>query len=118
MSYVPRFFSPDEFTRVGCSYTDCSDRALRMLDRLRVYYGRPVIITSAFRTPEQNEAAGGRANSAHLRGLAFDIRCSVTDRFSMLKCAIQAGFKRIGIGSNFLHVDCDESLPHPRVWTY
>lgn len=118
MAYVPKFFSPSEFSRLGCSYSDCSDRALILLDRLRLYYRRPVTLTSAFRTPEQNKAAGGSSNSAHLRGLAFDLRCSVSDRYDLLEAAIGAGFERIGIGNGFIHVDCDESLPHPRVWTY
>lgn len=118
MSYVPKFFSMREFARVGCSYTNCPDRALIMLDSLRSFYGRPVILKSAFRTIEQNQRVGGVANSAHLRGLAFDLACSVSDRYNMLHAAMLAGFERIGIGDGFIHVDCDESLPHPRVWTY
>lgn len=118
MSYYPKYFSPSEFHRVGCNYDDCDPRALAMLDSMRTFYGKPIILTSAFRTPDQNRLAGGVHNSAHLRGLAFDLRCAVSQRYDMLHCAMLAGFTRIGIGDNFLHVDCDETLPSPRIWTY
>jgi len=28
------------------------------------------------------------------------------------------GFRRIGIGRNFVHVDNDASLPNPTIWLY
>lgn len=34
--------------------------------------GLPFVLISGTRTPEQNRAAGGAADSAHLYGLAFD----------------------------------------------
>jgi len=44
-----------------------------ILDKAREIAGVPFIITSGFRTPEENKKAGGKSNSAHLRGLAVDI---------------------------------------------
>ena len=35
----------------------------------------PIIINSAFRSPEVNKAAGGVATSNHLTGCAADVRC-------------------------------------------
>lgn len=37
--------------------------------------GRPLIISSGYRSPELNEAVNGSRNSAHLQGLAADFIC-------------------------------------------
>lgn len=44
-----------------------------VLQPLRDALGRPVIVTSGYRSPAVNAAVGGAANSAHMRGLAADI---------------------------------------------
>lgn len=116
--YCPVYFKESEFVRVGCKMSDMNERLLMMLDNMRSRYGLPVSITSAYRTPAANKAAGGAYNSAHLRGLAVDVACSSIHRLDMVKAALLAGFNRIGIGSNFLHLDIDLTLPHPRMWTY
>ena len=50
-----------------------------VLEPLRAHYGRPIIITSGFRSAELNKAVGGVKNSQHCTGQAADIR-SVSDR--------------------------------------
>lgn len=49
-----------------------------ILDPLREAYGKPIIVTSGFRSQELNTAIGGVRNSQHMNGEAADIR-SVTD---------------------------------------
>lgn len=44
------------------------------LDRLREWFGGPIIVTSGFRSPAVNERVGGSKTSAHLDGLAVDIK--------------------------------------------
>lgn len=44
-----------------------------MLQRIREYLQRPVIVTSAYRGPEVNRAVGGVTSSDHTRGQAADI---------------------------------------------
>ena len=54
------------------------------LEDLRYSYGAlygggketPIIITSGYRSPKVNEAAGGVATSNHLTGCAVDLRCA------------------------------------------
>ena len=54
------------------------------LEDLRYSYGAlygegkdtPIIITSGYRSPKVNEAAGGEATSNHLTGCAVDLRCA------------------------------------------
>ncbi len=45
----------------------------QVLEPLRVYYGRPIIISSGYRSPPLNKAVGGVSNSQHLLGEAADI---------------------------------------------
>jgi zinc D-Ala-D-Ala carboxypeptidase len=44
-----------------------------ILEPIRDNFKQPVIVTSAFRSPEVNRAAGGENDSQHLRGEAADI---------------------------------------------
>ena len=92
---------------------------LAKLDKAREYAGIPFIITSAYRSVEHNAKVGGSPNSSHIKGLAVDI--SVTDsrtRFKVLEALIKVGFNRIGIASNFIHVDDDKDKSGEVVWTY
>lgn len=56
------------------------------LDRLREWFGGPIIVTSGFRSPAVNERVGGSRTSAHLDGLAADIKP---------KSGLQADYMRI-----------------------
>lgn len=44
------------------------------LSILRTRIGKPVIITSGYRTPTRNKEVGGAKYSYHMRGMAADIR--------------------------------------------
>lgn len=44
-----------------------------VLDPLRLFYGKPIRISSGYRNKEVNKAVGGVSNSQHLRGEAADI---------------------------------------------
>lgn len=74
------------------------------LQVIRDLLGRPIRITSGYRTPEHNKAVGGEPNSYHLKGMAADI---VVD--GMTPTAVQNYLGRWsgGLGSypNFTHVD-------------
>lgn len=92
-----------------------------MLDVAREYAGIPFKINSGFRTKEQNQKVGGVSNSAHLKGLAVDIRASTgADTFKIVEGAIKAGFKRIGINRSkkFVHLDIDETKTSPTIYEY
>jgi len=44
------------------------------LEKFRVWYNRPMVITSGYRTPAFNRSVGGVSNSYHVRGLAVDFK--------------------------------------------
>jgi hypothetical protein len=52
---------------------------IQMLERFRLWYGRPVNITSGYRTPSFNRQVGGASNSYHLKGLAIDFRLPMAE---------------------------------------
>jgi hypothetical protein len=83
-----------------------------LLDKMREIAQIPFIITSGYRTIEENKKAGGKANSAHLRGLAVDLQCSDNfKRAKMLKGIIP--FKDeifLEIAPRHLHIDLDYKI--------
>lgn len=89
------------------------------LEQAREIAGIPFRITSGIRSDEHNARIGGSPSSAHLTGNAVDIHCeSSRHRMIMLSALIEAGFDRIGIGRDFIHVDNDGSKPHSVCWLY
>jgi len=92
---------------------------LSLLDKLRKKVGRPFVITSGYRTKAHNKAVKGYATSSHMEGRAADI--AVPDsafRFALLEAAIAIGITRIGIGSDFIHLDVSLDKPQGVVWGY
>lgn len=112
-----KHFTRGEFGRHGDVEPD--EALVRMLDAAREIAGVPFAINSGIRSPERNAEVGGVDTSAHLTGHAADIRCpSSRHRFLMLSSLIEAGFRRIGVGDAFIHVDTDPRKPQEVVWTY
>ena len=57
-------------------FVDSSLAAL--LQKIRDHFGRPVVITSGYRTATHNTAVGGAKSSQHLLGKAADIQVADT----------------------------------------
>ncbi len=92
---------------------------LSMLDTARDIAGITFNINSGFRCPKHNKEVGGSPTSSHLKGLAVDIKADTSrKRYLVVKALIQAGFNRIGIGENFVHVDLDLDKTDNLMWTY
>jgi|15BtaG_2_1085339.scaffolds.fasta_scaffold12873_3 uncharacterized protein YcbK (DUF882 family) len=51
-----------------------------VLEHLRAEVGRPLQVTSGYRSPEVNAAVGGSATSQHLKGQAADVKPLGVDR--------------------------------------
>jgi len=109
------YFSRDDFDHPD----EMDSQLLNMLDVARSIAGVPFVINSDFRTPKENEAAGGKPHSAHLKGLAVDISApNSRARYRILKGLYAAKFERIGLGKTFIHADIDEDLDPEVCWQY
>lgn len=116
-----KYFTLDEFDSPDFpgSGSRMNTEFLESLDKIREVAGIPFHINSGFRTTAYNKKAKGALNSAHLRGLAADIAAPEGfQKFRILQAALLMGVRRIGIGSDFIHLDMDFSLPNPTIWTY
>jgi uncharacterized protein YcbK (DUF882 family) len=109
------FDSPDELG----SGKHMDHDLLVMIDRARALYGKPIVVTSGFRTESHNEKVGGVSSSSHLKGLAIDVACVRSkDRFEMLTALLEVGFNRIGVADTFIHIDVDKNKSQNVIWTY
>lgn len=79
-----------------------------VLQKIRDHFGKPVIINSAYRSPEHNKKVGGSAGSYHVKGMAADIQIAGV---SAVELAYYAQTITNGVGvyyygnTNFIHVD-------------
>jgi len=115
-----KYFKYEEFDSpdVQGSGQMVDDRLIMLLDAVREEYGRPIRVSSGFRTEEANHRAGGVSNSSHLRGLAADLKVrNSKERYELLRILLKH-FNRIGVGKGFIHVDIDSAKTPNVVWTY
>ena len=66
-------FLPAEIACRGTGNLLVNEAALDKLQALRDRLGKPLIIRSAYRSPEHNRIVGGAKASKHMEGIAFDI---------------------------------------------
>jgi zinc D-Ala-D-Ala carboxypeptidase len=107
-------FSPAEIACRGTGRLVVNEAALDRLQALRDALGKPLIITSAYRSPSHNKKVGGAKNSVHLTGGAFDVSMSNHDPQAFEDAARRCGFTGFGYYTrqNFMHIDCGK----PRSW--
>ena len=100
-------FSPAEIACRGTGQLKLNPTALDKLQALRDRLGKPLIIRSAYRSPEHNRAVGGAPRSKHMDGTAFDVAMSNHDPAAFEAAAREVGF--LGFGhyprSGFMHID-------------
>lgn len=78
---------------------------------------RVMIVTSGYRCEKHNTDVDGVRDSAHMKGLAADIKCNDSShKFMLIKAFLKVGFKRMGIYNDFIHVDLDETKPQKVIW--
>lgn len=91
---------------------------LKKLDKARGYAGIPFVVPSGYRTESHNAEVDGVENSSHTKGYAADIATTPENQKLIVQSLVKAGFNRIGIGINFVHVDDDPAKNPYRSWGY
>ena len=114
-----RFFKNAEFNCFCCGEHHMDFDAVDMLITARNFADVSFVITSAWRCEKYNKKIGGKKDSAHIYGKAFDVFApDSTSRFKIVYGLVQAGFTRIGIGKDFIHADTDHNKDAEVLWVY
>ena len=118
------YFKMEEFNQPGLpeSWRKMDINLLMLVDKMRHRSGIPYKITSAYRSAEYNATLKNSSkNSAHILGKAVDISAPDSKtKYLIIEAAIHFGIERIGIASNFIHIDIQEETEKPTkvIWTY
>ncbi len=102
----------------------CIDKKLvAMLIQLQKITRYPVLknINSGVRTPSHNAKVGGVFSSSHKIPICKAVDISTPSKFNqerLVSAAKSIGFKRIGIGKTFVHLDIDDSKSQYVAWGY
>jgi len=122
--------SSDHFSRkeLECKYSgmcEMNPEFLARIEELRIAFGKPLRVTSGFRSPdhpvERVKTERGKSTGYHAKGEALDFQVYGEDAHKLIKLAIDLGFKGIGISqkgdfnNRFIHVD---HRSEPALWSY
>ena len=86
-----------------------------VLEPLRQHIGKPLIISSGYRSPQLNTLVGGMKNSQHMKGQAADLRIPsltegrkwmewIVDNASFDQCIMEHCKNKDGSTSHWIHV--------------
>lgn len=120
--YEP-YFSKEEFT---CSHTgDCfmQSHFMDTLLAIRKEYGKPMRITSGYRSRRHPDEANKNLPGEHTFGVCADIGVEGVDALRLLQVAFKHGISRVGVNQKgadrFLHLGLGAAgLPNPAIWSY
>lgn len=101
-------FKVKEFAcKDGSDVVFVSPELVKILQKIRNHFGKPVIINSAYRTPTYNKKVGGATYSQHQYGTAADIRINGVSPKEVAVYAetLLTNTGGIGVYSTFTHID-------------
>ena len=126
MRQLSEHFSLEEFTKSQSAsrlridntapedvIKNLTNLCIHVLEKIRLNYGKPVIINSGYRSPALNKVIGGAKNSQHMSGQAADIEIPGIDNrflFNWIKDNLQFDqlileFHRDGVpDSGWVHI--------------
>lgn len=116
-------FRESEF---ACKHTGESKMEPAFMERLqtlRIAYGKPMQISSGYRSPSHPIEAAKAKPGAHSSGRACDVVVRGADALKLVELAIKHGFTGIGVNqkgaSRFIHLDDLTSADsRPTIWSY
>lgn len=114
-------FSKQEFDCKHTGENNMQHEFMEKLQKIRQVYGKPLTITSGFRSIKHPvEARKTHSNGEHTQGNCADIACNNgVDRYKLINLALANGITRIGIAKNFLHFGIGgNGLPNNVIWEY
>lgn len=115
MEYL--YFKTSDFDCQETGENEMDPEFIRKVDELRSALGRPLIVTSGYRSPTHSLEAKKEKPGTHAQGIACDIKVSNgAERRALVKQAFYLGFTGIGVAKTFVHVDTRTTTPV--LWAY
>ena len=107
-----KYFSYETDPKLACSLTGerkMNDEFMGKLDLLRERYGKPITITSGYRSPEYNSQVSSTGETGpHTTGRAVDIAVhSSRERSELMRILLHpdSPFTRVTPAKSFIHID-------------
>lgn len=110
---ISKNFVSTEFDCHGagcCKTTLIDDKLKELIQKIRDHFGKPVVISSAYRCEKHNRNVGGATKSYHVQGKAADIVVAGVASSEVAKYAESIGILGIGLYETqkdgyFTHID-------------
>jgi uncharacterized protein YcbK (DUF882 family) len=118
---LAEFISPNDPNRPNQSGLANLRELAAVLEIIRARAGRPLKITSGYRSPSYNRAIGGAAMSLHTTGMACDIEApgDMLELAALTSQIAEIGGVGVYPGRGFIHVDIrrrPENAKAPTWW--
>ncbi len=113
-------FSPDELRCKETGELAMDEDFMDRLQALRTEFGKPMTITSGFRSAKHSAERRKAKPGAHAQGKAVDIALMGEDAYELVNLAVRFGFTGIGVsqkagGARYIHLD---TAPRRAIWSY
>ena len=103
-----KYFKKSEFRcKCGCGADKMEEKLIRVADRVRGHFGKPVTVSSGRRCSKHNANVGGVSNSRHLSGKAMDFCVSGKSSAQVLEYVQKQSDIRYAyaIDGSYVHMD-------------
>lgn len=120
-------FKPSDMTCKATGEVKYDPVFMDRLQALREQFGKPMIISSGYRSPKHPIEARKAKPGSHASGRAVDVRVSGADALRLIELALGLGFTGIGVSQKagkpvFIHLDDlppgNDIAPRPNIWSY
>jgi zinc D-Ala-D-Ala carboxypeptidase len=115
-------FTKKEFDCKFSGENFMQEEFMNKLQELRDMYGKPMKITSGYRSRNHPSERSKDGIGPHVQGLAADIAVQGADAHRLVGMAIALGFTGIGVNQKgngrFIHLDLVKSSIRPTIWSY
>ena len=117
MSKLSEHFHRVEFAcKCGCNFDTVDIELIKVLEKIRQHFNKPVHINSGCRCPSHNAKEGGSKNSQHLYGRAADFFIPGVEPIEIAKYVDSKWPNRFGLGIYISWVHIDSRTNGPARW--
>ena len=113
-------FTEAEFRCKETGEINMDEDFLARLQTLRTEFGKPMVITSGYRSPRHSIERRKAAPGPHTTGKACDVALGGAAAYELISIALRLGFTGIGVsqkagGPRFIHLD---TMTRTAFWSY